>query len=99
MKVTYMTIIQTDAFVVPSDPATLKKIQDVCFELSASFTRQEGERDFQKEAIAELSEVTDIPKKHISKIAKLYHKSNKDAVEAEQASTNELYDRIFVKQE
>lgn len=94
-----MSIIDTEQFVIPSDPTTIKKIQDVCFEISASMTRQEGEKDYIKESIAELSEATDIPKKHLAKIAKLYHKSNKDAVEAEQASTNELYDRIFVQQE
>lgn len=88
-------IIDTEQFVMPSDPATIKLIKDACFEISSSLTRVEGEKEFIKEAISELSEKTDIPKKHLNKVAKLYHKSNKDEVVAEQESTNELYDRIF----
>ena len=94
-----MSIIQTSDINMPSDPATIKKIKDMCFEISAAMTRVESEKLFQKEAIIALSEDTDIPKKHLSKIAKLFHKSNKDAVAAEQESTNELYDRIFVQQD
>ena len=94
-----MSVIDTEQFVIPNDPATIKKIQDACFEISASFTRAEGEKDFVKVAIADLAEATEIPKKHLAKIAKLYHKSNKDSVAAEQESTNELYDRIFPTQE
>lgn len=90
-----MSIIQTDAFIMPNDPATIKKIKDAIHELSASYTRVEGEKDFQKEALTELSKETDIPKKHLAKSAKLFHKSNKDAVVAENESSFELYDRIF----
>lgn len=90
-----MSIIDTEQFVIPNDPATIKQIKDACFEISASFTRAEGEKSLVKEAITALAEATDIPKKHLNKIARLYHKSNKDAVEAEQGATNELYDRIF----
>ena len=90
-----MTIIQTENFIIPNDPATIKKIKDACFEISASMSRTEGEKSFIKEAIAALSDDTDIPKKHLNKIARLFHRSNKDAVEAENEATSELYDRIF----
>lgn len=92
-----MTVIDTQQFVIPNDPATIKQIKDACFEISASFTRIEGEKDLIKETMITLKESTGIPKKHLNKIARLYHKSNKDAVEAEQGATNELYDRIFVQ--
>lgn len=90
-----MSVIDTEQFVLPSDPATIKKIKDAVFEISASYTRVEGEKDFAKEAIKALAEETQIPKKHLTKIAKLFHKSNKDAVAAENESTVELYDRVF----
>ena len=92
-----MTVIDTQAFAIPNDPVVIKKIKDVCFEVSASFTRIEGEKNLIKEAIAALSKDTSIPKKHLNKIARLFHKSNKDVVEAEQGVTNELYDRIFLQ--
>lgn len=90
-----MTIINTEQFVMPSDPATIKKIRDANQEISFAFTRIEAEKDFIKEAIAELSKATEIPKKNLNKCARLHHKSNKDEVVAEQESTNELYDRIY----
>lgn len=90
-----MSVIQTADINLPSDPTILKKIKDACIEISASMARAEGEKDFQKEAIAELAEATEVPKKFLRKIANLYHKSNRDAIEAEQESTVELYDRVF----
>ena len=93
-----MSVIQTDAFIVPTDPTVIKQIKDACFEISASMTRSEGEKDFQKNAITDLATATDIPKKHLNKIANLYHKSNKEAVLAENESSFELYDRVFGEQ-
>lgn len=90
-----MSVIQTADINIPSDPATLKKIKDVLFEISASMTRIEGEKDFIKEAVAELAEATEIPAKYLNKIARFYHKQNKDQVVTENESTVELYDRIF----
>ena len=90
-----MSVIQTSEIIMPSDPETIKVIQDACKEISASMTRVEGERDFQKEAIAELAEKTDIPKKFLNKIARLYHRQNRQEVEAEQDATVDLYDKIF----
>jgi len=94
-----MSIIDTEQFVIPNDPTTIKQIKDACFEISASMTRIEGEKSFIKEAIEELSKATDIPKKHLNKISRYFHKSNKDEVVAEQEASNELYDRIFADQE
>jgi hypothetical protein len=90
-----MAIIDTEQFVIPNDPATIKQIKDACFEISASMTRVEGEKDLIKEAIIKLAEDTAIPKKHLNKVARLYHKQNKEQVEAEQGSTNELYEAIL----
>lgn len=90
-----MSIVQTTEFIAPSDAVTIKAIKDLCIELSASMTRAAGERDFQSEAIKELSKSTEVPAKYLKKIAKIFHNSNRDAVEAEGESTVELYDKIF----
>lgn len=90
-----MSIIQTSDICIPNDPVIIKQIKDACEELSASMTRTEGEKSFQKEAIAELAESTEIPAKYLRKIARLFHRQNKDEVSAEAESTVELYDRIF----
>jgi len=90
-----MSVVQTSQLTLPSDPTVLKQIKDACFEISASMTRAEGEKDFQKNAVADLAKATDIPAKFLKKIASLYHRQNREQVEAEQGSTVELYDRIF----
>ena len=94
-----MSIIQTSDINMPSNPATIKKIKDACYEISASMTRAESEKLFQKEAIIALADDTDIPKKYLTKIARLFHKQNRDAVGAESEAAGELYDRIFVQQD
>lgn len=90
-----MSVIQTSDIIIPNDPTIIKQIYDACQELSASMTRSEGEKSFQKEALDDLSKATGIPKKHLAKLAKLHHKQNKSEVEAENETTSELYDRIF----
>ncbi len=62
-------------FVMPSSPADRKAIMDTMFEVSASKTRQEAERDFQKEAINELVDKFKIPKRLLNRFAKAYHKN------------------------
>ncbi len=42
--------------VVPSNPADLKKLKDGIEEITNSMTRVDGEKEYQKEAIEELSE-------------------------------------------
>lgn len=90
-----MSIIQTADIMIPNDPQILKDIKDACIELSASMTRMEGEKDFQKEALKALAENTEVPVKFLKKIAALYHKSTRDQVEADGESALELYDKVF----
>lgn len=60
--------------VVPSNPQDLKKLKDGIEELTNSMTRVDGEKDFQKEAIENLSEESGIDKKHIRRMAVDSHK-------------------------
>lgn len=63
-------------FVMPSSPADRKHIMDVMDEISASKTRAEAERDFQKEAINELHDKFKIPKRLLNRFAKAHHKAS-----------------------
>jgi hypothetical protein len=47
---------------IPSSPTDRKAILDCMKELSASMTRTEGEREFQREAIKELCDNLDLSK-------------------------------------
>ena len=67
---------QAAGFVMPSSPADRKHIMDVMGEISASKTRAEAERDFQKEAINDLHDKFKIPKRLLTRFAKAYHKQN-----------------------
>ena len=90
-----MSIVQTSQINMPNDPETLKTIKDALFEISASMTRVEGEKDFQKEALSELAEKTEVPKKYLARMAALYHRQNKSEVEGDQEVISELYDKVF----
>jgi hypothetical protein len=69
-----MTVVQT--FIMPSSPADRKIIMDAMVEISASMTRMEGEKEYIKEAISELTDKFSIPKKLLNRFAKTYHKQN-----------------------
>lgn len=70
-----MSVDQIEVNVL-SNPADRQKLLNVLKELSASMARIEGERGFMKEAITDVAEQLQIPKKLVSKMAKVYHKQN-----------------------
>lgn len=90
-----MTIIDTNQVTMPNDPVVLKAIKDAMQEASASFTRIEGEKDFLKELFANLAEGSELPKKYLVSLAKLYHRQNLAAVAIDQENIVELYEKIF----
>lgn len=89
-----MSDFEMSSFPMPSNPADIKHIMDVMFEISGSKARVEGERDFQKEAIGELSEKFGIPKKMLNRFAKAYHKQNYHEEKAQDAEFEALVDRL-----
>lgn len=90
-----MTVIQTNNCIMPTDPVMVKRIKDALVEASASYTRIEGEKDFLKELFTDLAKDADLPKGYLTKISRLYHKQNVDAVAADQEAVAELYSKIF----
>ena len=79
---------------IPSSPNDRKAILDCMKELSASMTRTEGEREFQREAIKELCDNLELSKKTFRRMAKVYHKQNftKEIEEHEEFET--MYETI-----
>lgn len=67
-------IVQT--FVMPSSLEDRKKIMETMGEISASMTRMEGEKDYIKKSISDLSQKFQIPKKLLNRFSRVYHKQN-----------------------
>lgn len=79
---------------LPQDPAARKAIKKVMEEISASFTRIEGERDFIKEAINDCAEKYELNKKTFRKLAKVYHKQNFSREVAEHEEFETMYEQL-----
>ena len=59
---------------VVSNPVDKKKIKDALFEISNSYTRIDAEKELIKDIVEDLADKFELPKKHINKIARAYHK-------------------------
>lgn len=91
-----MSVEQIDV-VVPSNPVDLAAITREFDNISNSLVRISGERDFIKETIVALAEKYDLPKKYLSKMAKIHHKQSIDAVEHENDALISAYRQITGK--
>lgn len=85
--------------IIPSSEVDQKAIRDAMFEISAAFTRIDGEKDFIKEAIDALAEKVEVPKKYLAKLATAYHKQNLESTVAETDDLVELYEALFKKED
>ena len=79
---------------LPSDPAARKAIKKCMDELSASMARIDGERDFIKEAIANICEEYEMSKKTFRKLARVYHKQNFSKEVAEHEEFETMYEQL-----
>lgn len=77
-----------------TNPADKKAIRDALREISSSLTRIEAERDLIKEAIKNVSENYQIPKKTFRRMAKVYHKQNFNQEIEEHEEFENLYENI-----
>lgn len=68
-----------------------KKITDAMNEISNSMLRAEAEKELQKEVINKLFDEYKIPKKVLSKMARVYHKQNF----AEEKATHEEFEELY----
>ena len=76
-----------------------KAIADLCSELSASMTRAEAEREFQREAIKNIAEQHELDKKILKKIARIYHTSKFSTFQEETTLLEETYQTVFESKE
>jgi len=77
--------------IIPSDPAARKDIVRVLDELSNSFVRIGGEKDFIKAEIEALAEKYDLPKKILNKMAKIHFQQNIEKVKFESDALVDAY--------
>ena len=83
--------IQQLAVNVLSNPDDRKKLLGVLKECSASLARSEGERTFLKEAVTDICEQLQLPKKLVNKMVKVYHKQNYD----EEITVHEQFETLY----
>ena len=79
---------------VVNNPNDRKAIVSAMDEWSNSATRVEAEKDLQKNIIEELADKVGVQKKHLNKLASLYHKQNYQQVQQEREEIEELYESI-----
>lgn len=77
-----------------SSPVDRQKIKKMLGEISSSMTRMEAERDLIRETIKEMSQQFQLPKKTLSRMAKVYHKQNYTQEVAEHEEFEDLYTMI-----
>jgi hypothetical protein len=77
-----------------SNPADREKLLKVIRECSDSMTRAQGEKDYIREAIADISKQLQLPKKLVSKMVKVYYKQNYDEEVAVHDQFETLYETV-----
>lgn len=80
---------------IVSNPEDRKRIASAIKELSDSMTRIDAEKDLMKDIIQVTYENHGIDKKHLRKIANVYHKQNLSEVKNEQEEFETLYEQLF----
>ena len=79
-----------------SNAADRKKILDAITEISNSMTRISAERDFIKDAVADVSDKFQIPKKIVAKMARVYHKQSFNAEAEQNEEFESLYEEVVI---
>lgn len=77
-----------------SNEVDRKKFKDALQEIANSKTRIAAENDLIKDIIADLSESFELPKKTVSKLAKVYYKQNMSQEAQEFDELETLYEEV-----
>lgn len=80
---------------VVSNPVDKKKIKDALFEISNSYTRIDAEKELVKDIVEDLADKFELPKKHITKIARAYHKQNYNEQVTDSEEFQHLYESLL----
>ena len=81
--------------IIPSSPEDKQRIKDCVIEISNAKTMMEAQRDFIKEAIDSCVEDVEIDKKHLRKMAEIYHKQNLLEVVGAVEDVEALYESVM----
>lgn len=81
--------------VLPSNPSDIAAIKAAIKEISDCMLRQESERDQIKDIVAMVEEKYELPKRYVTKMAKIYHKAKYDEEVADHEDFASLYETIF----
>ena len=79
-------------------PEDQKRVVNAIKEMSDSMTRIDAEKDLIKDIVQVTFENHEIDKKHIRKLAAIYHKANIDEVRTEFDDLESLYETLFSKE-
>jgi len=77
-----------------SNPKDREDLLKVVKECSDSLTRIKAEKDFMKEAIKDVCEKLELPKRLVNRLVKVYHKQNYDDEVATQDEFETLYETV-----
>lgn len=76
-------------------PDDKKRIGNAIKEMSDSMTRMDAEKDLIKDIVQVTFENHGVDKKHLRKLANIYHKSNMAEVRTENDDIDTLYEELF----
>ncbi len=76
-------------------PEDKKKIASAIKEISNSMTRVDAEKELITDIITVTHQLHGVDKKHLRKIAGIYHKSNMTEVRTENDDIDTLYEELF----
>lgn len=81
--------------IIPTSDEDKKRIKDCVIEISNAKTLMEAQRDFIKEAINSCVEDVEVDKKHLRKMAEIYHKQNLLEVVGAVEDVEALYESVM----
>jgi hypothetical protein len=77
-----------------SNPADREKLLKVIRDCSDAMARAQGEKEFIREAVTDISKQLQLPKKVVAKMVKVYFKQNYDEEVAVQDQFETLYETV-----
>ena len=81
--------------IIPSSPEDKQRIKDCVIEISNAKTLIDAQRELIKEAVNSCAEDVEIDKKHLRKMAEIYHKQNLLEVVGAVEDVEALYESVM----
>lgn len=88
-----------ESFVMPTDPAQLKELRGIFYEMSGCLQRAKDMRSSFNDLALSIEEKFKIPKKVAARMGRTFHKGDFKDQEHEDTIFGEVYTRVFTKEE